>query len=62
MSKIKLHRDEALEPSGMSSLQTDLDRIIAVVSSWNLSLNPSKCIIMRVSHQCAGLDLLGGGL
>ena len=32
---------------GVSSLQADLDALARASSSWNLRLNPAKCVVMR---------------
>jgi len=35
-------------------LQDDLDSIVRISSSWNLKLNPGKCVVMRFGRGCAG--------
>ena len=35
------------------ALQDDLDSIVRISSSWNLRLNPSKCVVMRFGRGCA---------
>jgi hypothetical protein len=46
---------------GMSSLQEDLDRVYRTASSWNLSLNPNKCVVLRFRRRFAGCIGLGAG-
>jgi hypothetical protein len=62
--KIYMHysRREVLEETGMACLQSDLDRVYTVSSSWNLSLNPDKCVVLRFSRRFVGLAELGGGV
>jgi hypothetical protein len=61
--KIYLHyqRQDVLEVDGMATLQRDLDAIFEVAASWNLFLNPAKCVVMRFSRHFAGINTLGGG-
>ena len=59
--KIYLHYNRVVGYDGMATLQEDLDRLVAVASSWNLSLNISKCVIMRLSWHYSGWDTLGKG-
>ena len=42
--------------AGISRLQADLDSITCVSSSWNLKLNPAKCVIMRFGERMTGMD------
>jgi hypothetical protein len=44
---------------GMSALQRDLDSVFQTASSWNLSLNPSKCVVFRFRRRFAGWVGLG---
>ena len=49
-SKIFLHysnrgRNGVLQH--MIALQTEIDRISTTAASWNLHLNPDKCVVMR---------------
>lgn len=55
------HRQEVLDPDGMACLQADLNIFHDVACSWNLSLNPGKCVIMRFTRHFAGWDSLGNG-
>jgi len=61
--KIYLHygQQEVMGPSGMASLQEDLDKFYNVASSWNLSLNPSKCVVMRFTRHFSGWATFGRG-
>ena len=43
---------------GVSALQRDLDRVFQNFSSWNLSLNPSKCVVFRFRKRFAGWVVL----
>jgi hypothetical protein len=49
-----------LEVDGMETLQRDLDAIFKVAATWNLFLNPAKCLVMRCSRHIAGFNTLGG--
>ena len=42
---LQYHQSDSLE--GMNALQGDLDQLSLVASSWNLSLNKKKCVVMR---------------
>ena len=35
-------------------LQQDLDNLFQASSSWNLKLNPDKCVVMRFGGGCRG--------
>ena len=43
----------------MVTLQKDLDKLIVVAGSWNLSLNIDKCVVMRVSRKFYGWNEIG---
>jgi hypothetical protein len=36
--------------AGVSRLQADLDRVSSAAASWNLRLNPEKCVVLRFSR------------
>ena len=48
--KLYLHysrKDTESANHGVMSLQTALDTVDTVARSWNLGLNPDKCVVMR---------------
>ena len=47
---------QELRDSGRSSLQQAIDRVVSNSCSWNLSLNPSKCVVVRFGD-CRGGEL-----
>ena len=64
---LKLFVSKSKQASGTSDpmLQNDLDSLFAISHSWNLKLNPKKCIVMRFgsSNYSDGADsgyMLGG--
>ena len=42
-------RKRGMPAAGSLSLQEDLNKVCMVGESWNLELNPSKCVVMRFS-------------
>ena len=40
-------------------LQTELDKLTDIASSWNLSLNVGKCVVLRLSRQFAECNVVG---
>jgi len=57
--KIYLHyqRENMFDGTGMSVLQDDLNRVTNAARSWNLSLNLSKCVVIRFTRRFIGSDL-----
>ena len=52
---LRYKRDENSGSLGRASLQTDLDRISLVAGSWNLALNPEKCVVLRFARGSSGV-------
>ena len=57
-------RDDVDQSTGTSNLQNNLNILYSVAGSWNLKLNPNKCVVMRfgsriVNGVCSGY-MLGG--
>ena len=50
MTKIYLHYSRNNIQSGMLTLPENLDKLVSIANSWNLSLSDSKCVIIRFSH------------
>ena len=50
-----LSRSDGGEPSNI--LQDDLDKLYAISNSWNLKLNPAKCVVMKFG---TGLNIVDG--
>ena len=43
-------RERSLAIAGVSSLQSDLNRISLVSSSWKLKLDTAKCVVIKFSR------------
>jgi hypothetical protein len=52
-------KDSGLLLDSIAALQADLDRVQAVSFSWNLVLNPGKCVAMRFSRGNLDMQDLG---
>jgi hypothetical protein len=50
-----------LEVDVITTFQRNLYMIFEVATSWNLFLNPTKCVVIRFSCHFAGFNTLGGG-
>ena len=46
----------------MNTLQSDLNRLNLVASSWNLSLSRRKCVVMQFSRRFSGWNAIGEDL
>ena len=47
---VRHKQDKALATTGTLELQHDLDLVSSTAQSWNLRLNPEKCVVMRFSR------------
>ena len=57
---IKLYLSfEVTDSSGVASLQADIDRVVTAGMSWNLKLNPDKCVVLRFLPQRSQLPSSG---
>ena len=56
---LQYHQSDSLE--GMNALQGNLNQLSLVASSWNLSLNKNKCVVLRFSRRFACWGTIGDG-
>ena len=54
---LQYHQCDSLE--GMNGLQGELNQLSLVASSWNLSLDKKKCVVMRFSRHFASWGTIG---
>ena len=59
--KIYLNYNRVAGQDGRAALQRDLDSMVAVVGSWNLSLNNSNCVILQFGRHFSCWDNLENG-
>ena len=59
--KIYLHYSRVAGQDGRAALQRDLNSLVAVAGSWNLSLDNGKCVIMQFAQNFSCWDNLENG-
>jgi hypothetical protein len=59
--KIYLSFQRLEAAAGVSLLQADLDRISQAANSWNLSLNPGKCVVLRFRRRFVDWNINDAG-
>ena len=57
---LQYHRNAVID--GRIVLQTDLDKLTDISSSWNLSVNVGKCVVLRFSRRFVGCNVVGNEL
>ena len=45
----------------MLTLQEDLDKLVSIVNSWNLSFSDRKCVVMQFSRHFSGFEIVDAG-